>query len=256
MNEKLSPKAIIFDLGSTLIEYDKIPWPELAIVCMKDVAKFLRKKNIEIPADDDEFVAIFETVKADFRKLAQDKFIEWSIPQAAEKLLKKLSLESSEVLIDGMFDAYYKQVEKNLSIYDDTVSTLELCKENGFTIGLVSNTIFPDMTHLKELKRYKIDSYFDFTLFSSAFGVRKPHKDIFYKAVNLAGYAPSECVYIGDRYIEDVTGPQSIGMHAILKKLDKREYPEDMPNNIRTISTLSEIENHINFSHETEEKIS
>ena len=255
MNEKLSPKAIIFDLGSTLIEYDKIPWPELAIVCMKDVAKYLRKKNIEIP-EDDEFLELFESVKADFRKLAQDKYVEWTIPQAAERLLKKLSIEPDEQLIDGMFDAYYKQVEKNLSIYDDTADTLELCKESGATIGLVSNTIFPDMTHLKELKRYKIDKYFDFTLFSSVFGFRKPHKDIFYKAANLAGYAPSECVYIGDRYLEDVTGPESIGMHAILKKIDKREYPDNMPETIRSISTLSEIENHIDFSHLTEKKVS
>ncbi len=249
MTDKLQPKAIIFDLGSTLIEYEKIPWAEMSIQSMKDVAKFLRKKKIEIPQDE-EFLKLFEDVKADYRKLASDKYIEWTVPKATESLLKKLSIEYDDKLIDGMFEAYYRQVEKNLSIYEDTAETLELIKTKGLTIGLVSNTIFPESAHLKELKKFKIDKYFDFTLFSSTFGLRKPHPDIFYKAANLAGYALSECVYIGDRYLEDFTGPESIGMHAILKKIDKREYPDNMPKSMRTISTLSELVEHIDLIEE------
>ncbi len=252
MSEKLTPKALIFDLGSTLIEYEKIPWPEMAPHCMKEVAKFLRKKKIDIP-DDEQFVEQFEALKTEYRKLASDKYIEWTIPQVAEKLLKNISIEADEKLIDGMFEAYYKPIEKNLSVYDDTADTLELIKNKGLTIGLVSNTIFPESAHLRELKRFKISQYFDFTLFSSTFGLRKPHSDIFIKAANLAGYAPSECVYIGDRYLEDITGPESIGMPAILKKLDIREYPSDMPETIRSISCLSELPEHIDLIEEKEE---
>lgn len=255
MTEKLTPKAIIFDLGSTLIEYEKVPWAEMSVHSMKEVARFLRKKKIEL-LDDEEFVALFESVKADYRKLAADEFIEWTVPQAAEKLLKKLSVEADEKLVDGMFEAYYKPVEKNLSVYDDTAQTLELIKNKSLTIGLVSNTIFPESAHLKELKRFKLDKYFDFTLFSSTFGLRKPHSDIFYKAANLAGYAPSECVYVGDRYLEDITGPESVSMPAILKKLDKREYPSDMPDTLRSISCLSELVEHISLIDENEEQLS
>ncbi len=255
MNKKLTPKAIIFDLGSTLIEYEKVPWSELSVDCMKEAAKYLRKKKIDIP-DDEEFIKQFEEVKTDYRKLAADKCIEWTIPKAAESLLKKLSLEYDENIIDGMFDAYYKLVDKNLSVYDDTAETLEMVKAKGLTVGLVSNTIFPEVTHIKELKRFKIDNYFDFTLFSSTFGLRKPHSDIFYKAANLAGFAPSECVYVGDRYLEDITGPASVGMPAVLKKLDIREYPENMPETTRTISTLSELVNHVELIDKTKEQLS
>ncbi len=253
MNEKLNPKAVIFDLGSTLIEYEKIPWAEVSVYCMQEVAKFLRKKKIKIP-EDEQFIKDFDAVKKEYRKLAADKFIEWTIPQAAEKLLKKMSVEYDEKLIDGMFAAYYKPVEKNLSIYDDTIEILELVKSKGYTIGLVSNTIFPEATHLKELKKFRIDSYFDFTLFSSTFGLRKPHPDIFYKACNMAGFAPSECVYIGDRYLEDFCGPESIGMNAILKKIDKREYSPDMSETLRSISCLAELSEHIDVVIEDDEK--
>ncbi|MBI4720598.1 MAG: HAD-IA family hydrolase [Chitinivibrionia bacterium] len=84
-------------------------------------------------------------------------------------------------------------------------------------------------------------------MFSSSFGLRKPHPDIFYEASNLAGWAPSECVYIGDRYVEDVTGPTSIGMPAILKLHPERAYPPDLSYNVRRVRTLPELEQHFDL---------
>jgi len=91
------------------------------------------------------------------------------------------------------------------------------------------------------LERFRIEPYLDFKIFSSTFKYRKPHPDIFLKAANLAGYAPSECLYVGDRYYEDIQGPAGIGMKAVLKMVDKRQYPEDMPYDFPRIKTLSEL---------------
>ena len=41
--DKLKVKAVIFDLGSTLIEYEKVPWMELSVECIASVGDFLRK---------------------------------------------------------------------------------------------------------------------------------------------------------------------------------------------------------------------
>ena len=242
--EKLKPKAVIFDLGSTLIEYEKHPWPELMELCMKSSAAYLRKHKYEIP-DDDRFIEMLVDIKAGHRKLAQDKHIEWSVPQVLEKLLSRLEIEKDEDLIDKLFDAYYKPVDKSISVYDDSAVMLDKIKNSGYTIGLISNTIFPETAHQKELKRFALDSYFDFTIFSSTFGYRKPHENIFYAAANSAGFAPSECLYIGDRYLEDITGPNSIGMDAILKKVKDREYPSEMPETTKTISNLTDLEEYL-----------
>lgn len=245
--EKLQPKAIIFDLGSTLIEYEAVPWPELAVECINKVGTFLKKKGYDVP-DKGEFYSLFDEVKGMYRETAAKKLIEWSIPQAAATVLKKLNIDNENGLADKMFEEYYKPVDEKLYVYDDTKAMLELIKEKIGRIGLISNTIFPEQTHLKELKRFKIEKYFDFTIFSSTVGVRKPHPDIFIKAANMAGLAPGECVYVGDRYIEDVTGPNGIGMPAILKKLEIREYPEDMPETVRTITCLTELHDHIELN--------
>ena len=97
------------------------------------------------------------------------------------------------------------------------------------------------------MKKFGINSFLDFKIFSSTFGLRKPHADIFYHAANMAGYAPAECVYIGDRYKEDIVGPKNIGMAAILKVKKDREYPGDMPLATRRIDSLSELANHLDI---------
>jgi putative hydrolase of the HAD superfamily len=130
-------------------------------------------------------------------------------------------------------------------VYDDTVETLEKLKHRYPEMGLISNTIFPGWVHERELKQFGIAPFLNFTVYSSSFGLRKPHPDIFRKAANLAGHAPQECLYVGDRYVEDIVGPRGVGMHAILKVKPDREYPEEMPEVDRRIDNLSELAEHI-----------
>jgi putative hydrolase of the HAD superfamily len=173
--------------------------------------------------------------------------VEWSIPQVTRVLFKNLGIEYDDDFVDDFFNAYYQPVDERLYVYDDVIDTLRNIKAANRVIGLVSNTIFPEETHRRELNRFGIDRYLDFAIFSSTFGLRKPHPDIFMKAANMAGFAPAECVYIGDRYVEDVQGPAGIGMPAILKCKENRTYPDEIPEDIRRITNLSELENHLDF---------
>ena len=242
--QKLQPRAIIFDLGSTLIEYETVPWDELSVVCVKAARRFMVKKHLNVP-DDKSFDEAFVRIRQGYREKAMKDRIEWDVTQVVGDLLEEWGIEYDDQLLDKIFDAYYGPVREQLYVYDDTVSTLEKVRELFPSVGLISNTVFPERTHLQEMKRFKINPFFDFTLFSSTFKLRKPHPDIFYKAANLAGYAPSECLYVGDRYLEDIQGPESIGMSAILKVKPGREYPAEMPEAVRRIDTLSELFDHI-----------
>ncbi len=242
--DKIKPKAVIFDLGSTLIEYEATPWDELGKICVAAARKSMIKKGCELP-DEETFHAEYNKVRDRFRKFARKDLIEWDVSQVAAELFKKLGVNGDEKLADQFFDAYYKPVAKQLTVYDDSVATLKRIKDAGIIVGLISNTIFPERAHHEELRRFGLSEFFNFKIFSSTFRLRKPHPDIFYKAVNLAGYAPAESVYIGDRYLEDVQGPNGIGMHSILKVKAGREYPDKMPDAKRRVDTLEELFEHI-----------
>jgi len=244
--EKLTPKAVIFDLGSTLIDYPSTTWEEVNADCVASVRKFLVEGGHDVP-DDQEFYAAFRQIREEYRQIAVETLVEWTVPQVAAKLLERIGVEHDDGLIDQVFDAYYGPVRQYLYAYEDAVEVLTRVKDRYDAVGLISNTVFPERTHRDELRRFGLEPLLSFLLFSSTFGLRKPHPDIFFKAANLAGFAPSECVYIGDRYIEDVTGPQGIGMEAVLRWQEGREYPDPMPSDTRMVSSLSQLVEHFDF---------
>ena len=244
--EKLTPKAVIFDLGSTLIEYEAVSWDELNLLCASSAREWLIEQGYEVPAES-VFHQQFEGAKLAYRKAASETLKEWNVPMVSEPFLREIGIMATDDLVDRFFDAYYAPVDRLLYAYSDTIDTLEWIKQRGLTIGLISNTVFPERAHRRELQRFGIEPYLDFAVFSSSFKLRKPHPDIFRHACTLAGHAPHDCVYVGDRYVEDITGPNGIGMPAILRAKAGREYPSEMPPTTRRVETLSQLVEHLDI---------
>jgi len=244
--EKLHPKAVIFDLGSTLIEYEVVSWDELNLLCASSAREWLVDEGFRVP-EEAVFHARFEEAKAAYRQAASETLKEWDVPMVAAPFLREIGITSGDGIVDRFFDAYYAPVDRLLYAYPDTIDTLRWIKERGRSIGLISNTVFPERVHRRELKRFGIEPYLNFALFSSSFKLRKPHPSIFLHACELAGCSPQDCVYVGDRYVEDIVGPNGIGMPAILRAKPGREYPPDMPPDIRRIGALSELSRHLDI---------
>ncbi len=244
--EKLRPKAVIFDLGSTLIEYEVVSWDELNRLCASSAREWLVSEGFEVP-DETVFHTRFEDAKFEYRKAASESLVEWNVPMVAVPFLRDIGIAIHDGFVDRFFDAYYAPVDRLLYAYPDTLDTLRWIKRRGLPIGLVSNTVFPERAHRRELKRFQIESLLDFAIFSSTFKLRKPHPDIFRHACSLAGVSPHDCVYVGDRYVEDIVGPTGVGMSAVLRAKEGREYPPDMPADIRRIRTLSELSLHLDI---------
>ena len=243
---KLSPKAVIFDLGSTLIDFPVNNWDVVCRECSLKGREFLLDSNLRVP-DENEFHAGFEKIRVELRESSTRSLREYTVVQTAEELFHKLGISTDNGLADKFFDAFYAELEHHLSLYDDTIDVLTRIRNQFSQVGLISNTIFPERVHHHEFKRFGLKPFFDFTIFSSTFGWRKPHPDIFLKAAELAGHRPTDCVYIGDRYVEDVQGSTGAGMHSILKVISDREYPAEMPDAIRRISALSDLTNHLDI---------
>jgi len=94
-----------------------------------------------------------------------------------------------------------------------TKLVLEKLKKYSIGIGLISNW---DASARTVLADSELIHYFDHIVISSEVGVEKPTKEIFLRAMNLAGISPEECLYVGDNYYDDVIGSTSAGMDSIL----------------------------------------
>lgn len=244
--QKLNPKVVIFDLGSTIVDFPVSNWSEVSRECSLAGRKLLCENGYNLP-DEKEFMAAFEQVRSEYRNNSKKTLKEWTIVRAADTLFSKLGIESSESNAEKFFDEFYRTLEKHLSLYDDAIETLIRIRKRFEKVGLISNTIFPEKVHHHEFERFALKEFFDFAIFSSTFGLCKPHPDIFLEAARLADEQPSDCVYIGDRFLEDFQGSQGAGMSSILKIVPHWDYPDDVSGSVRKISSLSQLSEHLDI---------
>jgi HAD superfamily hydrolase (TIGR01549 family) len=86
-----------------------------------------------------------------------------------------------------------------------------------YALGIVSDTIHTSGRGLRELmRRQGILQYFRVFIFSDEAGASKPAPVVFEKAAVEFGVPLAQIVHVGDRESNDVAGPLSVGMKAIL----------------------------------------
>ena len=221
MDKKL--KAILFDMGSTLIEFENSTWDVLGRACAEKGYDFLKGKNLNLP-EFEEFSLLLDDEFSKARDKVQDNLTEFKVEKVAWNFFKVLNLSTSDGLYENFIEVYYEPITNQLTLVDGAENILRYFKERDLKIGLVSNTIFPQRFHIRELKRFGLYPYLDAHLFSSEVGVRKPHPHIFLTILNKLNVKPSQAVFVGDRLVEDVGGAQKVGMKGILRYHERRDY--------------------------------
>jgi len=238
--DKSDIKSVLFDLGSTLIEYENIPWDQMNLLALQAGYNYLRGSINRLPSYE-KITEEYIRIRDKNRESSRESLKEWNVPDKISELFDAVGIENNDKVVSEFFKFYYNIISNQLTIFDDTVSVLSELKKAGLKIGLVSNTIFPDRYHIGDLKRFGIDKYFDFMIFSSTFGYRKPHRSIYEKAIELSGSKADQSIFVGDRYEEDYLGPRGNGIFSILKFREGRQYPEPFPDDIVMIKSLSEL---------------
>ena len=86
-----------------------------------------------------------------------------------------------------------------------------------YRLGIISDTIHTTGRGLRYLlQRQDLLRYFSHMLFSDEIGASKPEPRVFRQAALGLRAPPNQIVHIGDRESNDIVGPLSIGMNAIL----------------------------------------
>lgn len=232
---------MFFDLGGTLIIYEnKHSWRELAYLGCERAAPFVTQATGIDISSDKLAATLLEIIDNTVRSHNED-LQEIRLYDLVAEALSDLGAKNVNGLPPKFVEIYYQPTTEQIALEPGAPELLEKLKNAGMKIGLVSNSIFPAEFHKAEMRRFGLLDYFDFTIFSSEYGVRKPNRAIYLKALELAESDPARSVFIGDRALEDVIGPSSLGINAILKYIDGREYSSGV-NPYRTIRKLAELE--------------
>lgn len=123
---------------------------------------------------------------------------------------------------------YYKLY----SVYDDVMNTLDALKREGYTMGVISDTL----PMLKEsLDHFNLSRYFDTFTAAADVGYLKPSGIIFHKALTSLNAVPDCSIYIDDRP-EKLEGLDKLRIYGIL--IDRYN---NHPNAENRVSSLFEI---------------
>jgi HAD superfamily hydrolase (TIGR01509 family) len=93
---------------------------------------------------------------------------------------------------------------------------LEALRDRGLKLGLVSNAFDPGWLGHRDLEQMGIEQRIDFAVFSSEVGKRKPHPEIFQRALEALDAEPAAALFVGDRLYEDIRGAGELGMKTAL----------------------------------------
>lgn len=221
MNGKL--KAVLFDMGSTLLEFENYTWEVLGKRCAESGYEFLKGIGVVLPGFE-EYGILFREEFIKVRAEVEVNLKEFKFEQVAGNVFTRLNFNTSDGLYHRFLDKYYQPVTDQITLIDGAEEVLGHFRKLGLKIGIISNTIFQERYHLMELQRFGLYPYLDFCIFSSTFGVRKPHPMIFHRALDELQVDAFQAVFVGDRLVEDVGGAQNAGMKGILKCHPGRDY--------------------------------
>lgn len=115
--------------------------------------------------------------------------------------------------------------------------TLQVLKESGYRLGVVSNR---EHSYEEYLIQVGLMEYFDLSLVAGEVDAWKPDPRIFLHALDQLGYSPEQAVYVGDNYYADIQGANKAGLHPVLIDPDGL-FPEATCPIIKSLAELPEI---------------
>jgi putative hydrolase of the HAD superfamily len=203
-------RALFFDAGNTVI------FPRL-----DEAAQRLSEHGY--PATVEDFHSAERTGKARLDEWLWPQIRNGGVPRRidhyywGEYLSALMDRVKAPESVRGELMLWVSGIFKDITLWSrvlpDTAPALEQLREQGYSLGVISNSIG---TMEEQLQRLGLARHFETVIDSAIVGVEKPHPEIFQIALGRAGIAASEALFVGDTYSVDIGGAGLAGLAGIL----------------------------------------
>ena len=224
-----APKAILFDIGSTL--WSSPPEdPDALAHCYGRGREILLASTPAAPsvaalieAVEGYFAELEEIWRHDGARVQQEPTTEF-VARALAKLdlippPAALTAFTDVILETSIFTAKVEPAEPGMK------EALARLKELGLRLGCVSNAFMTARGLHEIMEERGLGPYLDLTVSSCEFGYRKPHPSIYGAALRGLGAAGTGAIFVGDRLDADIEGPAALGIRTVLTHQYRREDP-------------------------------
>ncbi len=147
-----------------------------------------------------------------------------------EGLLKLYGVRDQEQIELGK--QVLKEEENAVQFFNGVKDTLVALREQGFLLGIVTDTAQPTSVKLRWFDQAGIAHVWDTIISSCDLGVRKPDPRIYHAALRQLSARPDEAVFVGHK-ISELDGARAVGMTTIAFNYDEGAqadfYVEQLP---------------------------
>lgn len=216
-------KAVLFDLGGTLIKTAEVP---------EIYKRILKRFGVNVTSDEilkahraneEEF-----DIAKDQLEFGQDFWIKWNL-----RVLERIGItENIEYLAQKVDELWWDHAD--LEVYSDVFPMLAQLRTNGVKLGLVTNGLKKDFEYL--LKRMELADCFDVVVGMDTCNKAKPDKEIFLFALNKLGIHPEQALFVGDSVKNDYKGAEGAGMKPLIIDREGKA-----PSNVDKIDSLTAL---------------
>ncbi|MGN0362801.1 MAG: HAD family hydrolase [Bilifractor sp.] len=138
-----------------------------------------------------------------------------------------------------MYSLYWDTLIDNMVPEKGVYAFLQMLRQRGYYVACATNML--SAVQYRKIRHLGMGSLLDDLITSAEACTEKPDPEFFRFCVRKAGFAPEECVYIGDNYRLDVLGSAEAGLHAILYQTqDLAKRHEGAPAGIPVICDYTE----------------
>lgn len=238
-------KAILFDFGDTLIHgnftsgaVDSV-WEEVyrRVINPQNQTDIASLPTVRAAWKEYVQSAMAQTWRdktereVDFVAVVQQAFAAADLPRAGE-------LQFLQEVVQLEHKLLYEQI---VNIAPGAAQILTELRRRGYKLGLVSNFCnLPEVAY-SNIRAIGLLDYFDGTILSCEVGWRKPAPYIYQAICQKLAVQPAECLFVGDRLVEDIKGPQNLGMRTVLTTQFRQEEISSDPTPDAVIASLESL---------------
>ena len=232
----LAIKAVLFDMGNTLIKYD-LGSPEE--VFHRVLASMAISKSV------DEIKRAFSSAEKEAENLnlpsaygripCEEYWCKWDT-----LVLKHLGVAESKELANLVHSTWFDHID--WAPYPKAKDVLLKLEQMKLKLGLIT-TAYEEEVDLILGKANIQKKIFDVIVGADTIGEAKPHPEVFRYALRILRAEPDEALFIGNRVDTDYEAAENVGLKAIL--VHRTESDTSRPS-LRVITSLEEIFEYIN----------
>lgn len=231
--------AVIFDLGGTLVHFpERGAEDELWGTSYERLSGALPEGSGPVRAGPEAYVRAMEEAEAEHWRRVDEELWSGSPTTLVRDGFRRLGLKPREDEVLAALDSYAAAVEGWAVAFPDARETLAQLKEEGYRLGLLSNTWWASGWHDADLAAHGLTDLLDVVLYTSDQPHSKPHPSVFLATASRLEVRPEHCTMVGDNMAADVGGALQSGMRAVWKRNDG---PWPRPEGVRPSATIDHL---------------